>query len=71
MLWPIFLGGGGGSGGRILQGADVSRTYRFGDFFLASFFGLVGRTTAAIQARQIVLIRQQLEDKQSPTQTFD
>ena len=30
------------------------RSHRFGDFFLASSFGLVGISTAAIQPRQVV-----------------
>ena len=37
-----------------LQGGNVSQTYPFGEFFLASSFWLVGITTAAIQ--QVVCI---------------
>ena len=51
-----------------VQGDKAPCRPMFGDWFLASSFGLVGRITAAIQPRPAPssIIRQQLLEKQSP-----
>ena len=49
-----------------MQGDEAPRGPTFGDCFLTGSFRLVGRTTAAIQPRQVVYCGSNLQKKQSP-----
>ena len=54
-----------------LHSDTVSRIYRFGECFLKSCLGLVGRIGAAIQPRQVAYYSSNFQKKHSPNRLFD